>query len=522
MLVNTQVTKATIYRHTARVNRNAAIELKKGHTILEFVGLPEDLDIDSVRVRAAGIPGAKLEGFSSKLTYHEKITRNEIQTMVEEVERLNQNLQAQESRIAAVDARTEHLDNLLKETRSFAFGLTNQKLSIAGHFETLEAISAEREKCLTQKSELQISLHNLQKQYNAKKKELERLSSQEQTATYQIDQPVSSEIDGVLQVEISYLQPECTWEPAYELSLHKGKLEVLYTANVSQQSGEDWQDVSLELSTSVPRTYDDLPELSPWYLQKFTPPVLREPDMLRMEMGQKSASPLMMASMAQLAVPPAAEYEDAEVSSAGTAAHYILPQKATLPSQNSSSRFIISKFTLDVEEDHLAIPRLSEEVFRRVKLVNTSNLVLLDGTAALYTEDAFIGKTQLPAIPRGAEYQLNFGVDERIEVRREMIRQAAAGKFLQDKRQRSYGYQIRISNPSDETIKLVLQDQLPVSKHEEIKVRLDRAEPNPDSKDDLNRMTWNLSLPPQSKKLVQFQFIVEAPSDMEIRGLPRD
>ena len=105
-------------------------------------------------------------------------------------------------------------------------------------------------------------------------------------------------------------------------------------------------------------------------------------------------------------------------------------------------------------------------------------------------------------------------------MRREMIRQAAAGKFLQDKRQRSYGYQIRISNPSDETIKLVLQDQLPVSKHEEIKVRLDRAEPNPDSKDDLNRMTWNLSLPPQSKKLVQFQFIVEAPSDMEIRGLP--
>lgn len=134
------------------------------------MGLPEDLDIDSVRVRAAGIPGAKLEGFSSKLTYHEKITRNEIQTMVEEVERLNQNLQAQESRIAAVDARTEHLDNLLKETRSFAFGLTNQKLSIAGHFETLEAISLEREKCLTQKTELQISLHNLQKQYNAKKK----------------------------------------------------------------------------------------------------------------------------------------------------------------------------------------------------------------------------------------------------------------------------------------------------------------------------------------------------------------
>jgi hypothetical protein len=33
-------------------------------------------------------------------------------------------------------------------------------------------------------------------------------------------------------------------------------------------------------------------------------------------------------------------------------------------------------------------------------------------------------------------------------------------------------------------------------------------------------MTWNLTLLPKSKKLVQFYFIVEAPTEMEIRGRP--
>jgi hypothetical protein len=67
-----------------------------------------------------------------------------------------------------------------------------------------------------------------------------------------------------------------------------------------------------------------------------------------------------------------------------------------------------------------------------------------------------------------------------------------------------------------------LQDQLPVSQHEDIKVRLEKTEPNPDQKDDLNRMTWKLTLPPKSKKLVQFHFVIEAPTDMQIRGLPWD
>ncbi|MEN6555511.1 MAG: mucoidy inhibitor MuiA family protein [Anaerolineaceae bacterium] len=526
MLIASHVCKAAIYPDAARVTRTASIPLEKGRTLLEFSDLPADLSLESIRVRAAGVPGTKLEGFSSKLVYLEKIAKSEIQNLIEEVERLNQGIQRQQSRIAAVNARIEHLDNLLKETRSFAFGLTNQKLTISQHFETIAAVSVEREKALTERSDFQLGLNELQKQFAAKKMELEQLNSQQKTASYQIDLPVVLEASGTLNLELSYLQPGCSWEPNYDFSLRNGKLEILYTASVSQESGENWQDINVELSTSVPRAYAKLPEMKPWYLQKeFIMSLPQAAPNARMGRARKDVDEgeATMLDLSTTALSSAeATYEEANVDTLGAAARYTLTQKVSLPSQPSPSRFVISNLTLDVEEDRLAVPRLSEEVFRRVKLVNTSKLVFLEGKAALYADDAFIGFVAIPLIPQGGEHRLNFGVDERLEIKREIIKQSAAGKFLQEKRLRNYGYQITITNPTEETISLVLQDQLPVSLHEDIKVRLDRAEPNPDSKDELNRMTWNLTLAPKSKKLVQFHFVVEAPSETVIHGLPKN
>ncbi|MEL7645504.1 MAG: DUF4139 domain-containing protein [Anaerolineaceae bacterium] len=519
MFIASQVQRAAIYRNSARVTRIASVELQKGRTLLEFSDLPAELVLESVRVRAAGVPGTKLEGFSSKLVYHEKTTKAEIQALVEAVEGLNQSVLAQQSRIAAVHARIEHLDGLLKETRSFAFGLTNQKLTIAQHFETIAAVANEREKALAERSKLQLGLIDWQNQFAAKKKELEQVNSQQNTAFYQIDLPVVMENDGVLNLELSYLQPGCYWEPNYDFSLQKGKLEILYAASVSQESGENWQDINVELSTAEPRTYAELPEMEAWYLQKY---FRVEALPARAGRMRKNVDAVEMASAPLSLNMSEASYQEAEIDTFGVAARFTLTQKVTLPSQPSPSRFVISNFTLDVEEDRFSIPRLSEEVYRRVKLVNTSKLVFLPGNAALYADDTFVGSVAIPFIPQGGEYSLNFGVDERLEVKREIIRQSAAGKFLQDKRLRNYGYQITITNPTDEAFSLVLQDQLPVSLHEEIKVRLDKAEPNPDSKDELNRMTWNLTIAPKSKKIVQFHFVVEAPSDMDIRGLPRN
>ena len=61
---------------------------------------------------------------------------------------------------------------------------------------------------------------------------------------------------------------------------------------------------------------------------------------------------------------------------------------------------------------------------------------------------------------------------------------------------------------------------MPISRHEEIKVRLENAEPRPNKQDELNRLEWMLSLQPKQKINLRFDFLVEFPQEMEIYGLP--
>ena len=48
-----------------------------------------------------------------------------------------------------------------------------------------------------------------------------------------------------------------------------------YLAQVTQNTGEDWTDTAMTLSTARPALASIEPELSAWYLEPYAPPVMR-------------------------------------------------------------------------------------------------------------------------------------------------------------------------------------------------------------------------------------------------------
>jgi hypothetical protein len=67
---------------------------------------------------------------------------------------------------------------------------------------------------------------------------------------------------------------------------------------------------------------------------------------------------------------------------------------------------------------------------------------------------------------------------------------------------------------------LTLHDQIPVPRHEEIKVKLESADPRPSEQSELNLLKWEFFLEPKEKRTVRFDFSVEYPQTMDILGLP--
>ena len=66
----------------------------------------------------------------------------------------------------------------------------------------------------------------------------------------------------------------------------------------------------------------------------------------------------------------------------------------------------------------------------------------------------------------------------------------------------------------------MLHDQMPVSHHESISVKLDMAEPKPTEQTELNELKWGLRLAPSQKVAVRFEFTVEHPQEMALSGMP--
>ena len=215
-----------------------------------------------------------------------------------------------------------------------------------------------------------------------------------------------------------------------------------------------------------------------------------------------------------------AEYEQAQVETSSIALSYLVPGVFTIPGDGQPHKVNVAVIGLVPKMDYVCAPRLVEEVYRRAKITNDSPYTLLAGAGNLFAGDEFIGATTLEFTAPQGEIEMYFGVEDQIKVEREIKRRDVEKTLIGGKRRWHFGYEIRLENLLETFAHLTIHDQIPVAGHEEIKVRLESANPKPNQQSELNLLDWNLDLEPREKRTLRFDFMVEYPAVMEVRGLP--
>lgn len=520
--IQTKISKVVLYPSTARVTRVAEFQLPEGDHEVQLQAIPSSIDPSSVSV---GLKATSQAVILRDVMVDQVVTaianREDLVNLEAEIRGLNEEIQSTKQRFSGVAAKISHIDGLLAETRNIVYALTQEKLSIEEHFNQVEVINSQREIYIQEQSGLRVALQKLEDKLKEKTllyQSLNNLGSHESSL---IRLRIETQEAVRIQLELSHLQYSCGWSPVYRASMDGSQLKLAYEAEVNQKTGENWQEVEMSLSTSQPMGFRDLPELSPWYLKKYTPPreVIHANQMIM------SSAPRPMAKMQQAEDADYMELREAptaEVNDQGVSMHFELPHAVSIPSKDSSTRVNIVTLSLPTEVDLLIIPKITAEAFRRIKLTNDSKFTLMPGRVVLFFDGEYLGESYFELIPAGGKKEISFGVDQRIVVEREILQQEVSKKILQDRNARVYKYQIKITNPSNEILKAEIQENIPVSREDDIKIRLDSVEPKPTKVDELNRMTWNLSLSPHSTTLLRYEFSVEAPRDVPITGLPTD
>lgn len=515
------INKVTVFKSIAKVTRNATFDLTSGLNSLVIPNLPSALVADSIRVLVSTQQKSQLRGTSVKQVFHSKTINQTRATLETDIEALKQDILIKEEQISALINRIEQFDNLLSESRIIVHNISSGHLTIEDHFSTAEKIDSKHDEFMSKKVDIQSQVKDKKDELERKQQELELLKGQHPKMSYDFQFDIYVESNSQCQAEINYLVENCSWEPFYDFHLHGSQVNVNFMANVTQLTGENWENVALTLSTSSPFMISKLPELDPWFINATIPPPPMRPHVMKAS-RDLSDSRILSSSEAISADQMAfnAEPPQSIIQHEGSTLLYEMPLKVDIPSIDAPTKVEISTILLKGQLDLVIAPRQSSSAIKRFKAINNSDYLLMPGLIHLYDESLYAGKTTIEVVPVGAEMELCFGTDDNVKIERELVKRQVNKKVLQERKLNLYAYQIKITNNTNTVKKTEVLDQIPVSKHEEIKVKLEESRPQPTSTDDLNRMTWFVNLAPYETKTILYEFSVDSPKELIVRGLP--
>ena len=528
--MQTQIVEIAVYPDRARVTRRGVAMLEPGIHQLEIAELPLALDPSSVRASGkftpgAGRGGARLLGVDVRKTYYQETPAARVQELEDQIQALEDQDKALADKSETLTVQSQFARSVAdKAGEQFARGVAWARTDIGQGTALMGFVAQELDRVQEGIREIAAGRRELVKQLDRLRNQLNSLRGSRGRERYTATLEVETTAGGELTVDLVYVVSDAEWQPLYDVRLDGEALELTYLGQVKQRTGEDWSDVSLTLSTARPALAAVLPELKPWYIGVYQPPpgpaAFRTAAMGMVPQTLAAPAPAMVGAEVEQAAPVEMEAVTASVESTGASVTFRLPQKVNIPADGEPTKVTIAMIKFEPRLDYVTAPKLAEFAFRRAKVKNASDLLLLPGQAALYVAGDYIGSTPLKLTAPGKEFELYLGVDDRVYVKRELKAREVDKRLLQDRRRLHYGYEIEVRNLLTDKIALEIHDQLPVPRHELIKVKLESADPKPADQTELNELTWKLALEPGATQFARFDFSVEHPRDVNVTGLP--
>ena len=529
--VESTISQVTVYPDRARVVRSGRSALPAGPQTLVFSDLPLLLDPDSVRAAAHGTASARLLGVSTELVSFRESPAEQVTELETQIQALKDEDAGYTDQLAVLQEQLQHLDGLASQTETFARGLAFGRTTVSDQTTFLAFVQERSLELRRQVLELQVKQRELAKSIKKLLQDLKHLTSLKPRNRHVARIELEMLKEGELDVELTYSVSGASWKPLYDLRFWEATeerpepaLELNYLAQVQQETGEDWNEVSLALSTARPAATGALPELAPWYVDVFvprpTPAVRAKAARMTDEMTFGAAPDAEPAAMMAMAPSPvAAQAATATVDSSGTAVTFRVNHPVSIPADGEPHKTTVTHYDLRPKMDYLAAPKLSDAAYRRATVTNTTEAVFLPGAASVFAGEDFIGATKLDLIAPNEEFEVALGVDDRIKIERELVSREVDKSLIGDKRRLHYGYRIEVQNlrPVAETI--LIQDNYPVARHEQIKVKLDAVNPPPTQEEKLHLLEWQLTLEPGAKATITFDVNVEHPRSLSVVGL---
>ncbi|MEX0271417.1 mucoidy inhibitor MuiA family protein [Leptolyngbyaceae cyanobacterium UHCC 1019] len=540
--VDTAIAIVTVYTDQAWVTRRGIVSLTGQERSLTLTNLPITLKPESVRVKGTGTVAVRLLGVKTERTYATEPIGDRVAQLTAQIQQLEDQRRTLQDGLAALELRRNFIQSLSeKSVDRFSRGLAEQRVNLAQTAELLEFVGQQHRDLAGAIAQQNQALRELDKQLKALQQQLQQIKTPRPKESYSVVVNILPTVAGEFDLEVSYTVDRASWQPLYDLRVNTQTklLQLDYLAEVTQNTGEDWSEVALILSTAKPGLGTLPPKLDPWYVDISLPPMPAAAPMMQRARAKSAGAELddleelygdfggsdyLEDAATTVAAPSsyAATVVAATTSSDGGIVTFQIDGNNNIPGDRSPHKITIFSDQYPCQMEYIAIPKLVSFAYLQAVVTNPEQgVTLLPGQANIFRDDMFVGTTPLNNVSPGQEFKLNLGIDEGLKLERELIERKVDKRFMQDKRLITYAYRVGVTNLRDQDSILQLTEQLPVSRNERIKVRLTRSSP-PIELGELGKLEWVLLLKPKATQEVTYQFTVEHPREVAtVVGLDR-
>ncbi|MGB1206464.1 MAG: DUF4139 domain-containing protein [Chitinophagales bacterium] len=509
------INNVTLFLDGAEITRTAKIPVDAGNTQVIITNLSSNIDAESLQVNAKG--GVNILSVKSKIDIPaETELEKRIGALHTDVEALKDRMAEQKSEKDAYLHEKDLLENNIKLAGSDEHGVTVGDLKEAALFHRVRIMEINKNIRLIDKftNSSQMSLKKLEKKIS----ELGGGENQECTSKVvvllQSDKPTTCEL------KLRYLTTDAYWKPAYNLRAVDitEPISLEYKAQIFNHTGTNWENVKMKLAIEKPKYKSNVPSLQAWTLK---------PEVVEQQISQKSKKPKAMHFMIPNTQQKSAgglsdtttidnktnrlEMEVSEIKK-----EFDILQRYSILGNGEPVYIPITKYRLPADYHYFCIPKVDEDVFLLARITGWHDLGIIEGSANIYYGNTYVGQSYIDTRSLEDTLDLSLGRDKSVLVRRHKKRDENISNKKSNIMRHAYLYEIVVENTRDTPVVVEVQDQLPVSVEDDIKVgitELSDAEREKSS----GKLIWRHHLEAKASGTSIVAFQIEYPKSKKVK-----
>lgn len=595
--IKSQINQVSVFIKGTQVTRIKTVNLYKGESIVKFVNLSPFIDKKSVQVKAKG--ALSILSVNHQQNYLNKLQKTkELRELEKRLEAINDKIKLEKTHLSILGEEFIFLNN------NRTIGGKNEQLTLTNFQQIATFYTKKMTELKLKEIERRKTLDKLNKSKNDLQNQINTLNNKKDYPSGEVVVKVDAKETNSFLFELSYLVHNSGWFPTYDVRVEdiNNPVQLVYKANVKQDTKVDWNNVKLTFSSAEPDASGVAPELQTYFLNYNTlPPVYRNKNNsvrgkvldyqgnilagARIEVegttigtvsdndGNYSiTTPNGIVSLtyshvgfAPKTLPVSSsvmnvylelgtrmmENSDTEIATLSnnfevramgeymknedkmlvktkqsikiptqqvvnqTNMSFEIKTPYTIKSDNKNYTVDMEYYDLSATYQYYCVPKISTNAFLMAYVNNWEKYNLLEGEANLFFENTYVGKSILDLRNTNDTLKISLGKDKNVVVKREKIKDFVEKQLIGNKKEEIRTWKTSVKNNKNQTIRIILFDQVPVSTNEEIEVKILELS---GGKHNLTngQISWEFELSPHNKAEFDLKYSVKYPKNKHL------